>query len=139
MSLISKLEKALYIDQDFIMESTKGMYDSDIEALKDYLASSDLPQEEIVARVEKATAYANGAVKLAGEATVAQVVYDNLIKRGVSVAEIEQYVEFIGSDLYKRIEDIVDASFSEHAQATVEMLDNLAMSIGLIEDTRKLN
>jgi predicted transcriptional regulator len=139
MNLLKKLEKALEIDQQFIVDSTRDLYEADIETLKEHLAASDVSVDEIAARVEKAQAYANGAVKLAGEVLMSQKVYDNLIKAGITEAQIEEYADYIGGELYNNIEDVIESTFKSAAEDAGFMLDNLAMTLGLLDDTRKLN
>lgn len=139
MKTVDKLALALGIDSQFKNETTKGLYESDIEMAKQMLIEMEVPVDEAVKQLEKAQEYANNAIKLEEENDIAMLVYTNLLAAGVSEEEVIKYAEYLNSNTYKLIDDVVQKTFVESALNMMENLDNLAISLGIVEDTRTLN
>lgn len=139
MNTVDKLALALGIDSQFKNETTKGLYESDIEMAKQMLIEMEVPVDEAVKQLEKAQEYANNAIKLEEENDIATLVYTNLLAAGVSEEEVVKYAEYLNSNTYKLIDDVVQKTFVESALNMMENLDNLAISLGIVEDTRTLN
>lgn len=139
MNTVDKLALALGIDAQFKNETTKGLYESDIEMAKQMLIEMEIPADEAVKQLEKAQEYANNAIKLEEENDIAMLVCTNLLAAGISEDEVIKYAEYLNSNTYKLIEEVVQKTFVDSALNMMDRLDALAMSMGIINDNRTLN
>jgi hypothetical protein len=138
-STIDNLAKAIGADNDFIAETRKGMYESDIESYKQVLVELDVPVDIAAERVEQVIAWTDAALLEESKNDVSTMVYNALIEAGITDEEVNEYAMYLNSDVYKLIESTITETLVQNAIDSLDRLDNLAASLGIIEDNRTLN
>jgi hypothetical protein len=136
---INNLAKAIGADEEFIAETRKGFYNSDIEAYKQVLVELDVPVDEAAERIESVIAWTNAALEEEAKNDVSTIVYNSLIEAGITDEEVNEYATYLNSAVYKLIESTITETLVQNAVDSMDRLDNLAATLGIVEDNRTLN